>query len=229
MQLIKRTAFVFAMAIGLYACKSGDANKQETVGADKKEASAGDAAEITDETVYGFMLGGMYPAGGFGGVSIVMTQIDPQLTADVGSKEYVEQMQKAYKEVFAYPFDLSQKGEIIATLKDMWDITDKATLTKRLDELLDAKHSKAWDLARYANLINLAAGAGYITKAEGDEMVKKPVSIAKQHYNDWDTFMKEFNAGRKNWDPTDKDDAGYEKASMELLTTKNSIYKYLKL
>lgn len=229
MQLIKNAAFVFAIAIGLNACKSSDANKKETNSADKKEASSGKATEITDETVYGFMLGGMYPAGGFGGVSTVMTQIDPQLTADAGSDEYLDQMKKAYKEVFAYPFDVSQKGEIIATLKDMWEVTDKTTFIKTLDELLDAKHGKAWDLARYANLINLAVCAGYISKAEGDEMIKKPVAVAKQNYNDWDTYMKEYNAGRKNWDPTDKDVVGYEKASMELLTTKNSIYKYLKL
>ncbi len=229
MQQMKTLAIVIALAFLLNACKSGDGNKTNTNDKDKAEKASDNAIEITDETVFGFMLGGMYPAGGFGGVSTVMTQIDPQLTAEVGSNEYLEQMKKAYKEVFAYPFDASQKTEIIATLKDMWEITDKVTLTKELDALLDAKHSKAWDLARYANLINLAAGAGYITKAEGDEMVKKPVAVAKQNYNDWDTYVKDYNTGRTSWDPNDKDVAGYQKASTELLTTKNSIYKYLKL
>ncbi len=227
MQQMKALTLVIAIACSLNACKSGDEKKSTTT--DKTETNAGSATEITDETVFGFMLGGMYPAGGFGGVSTVMTQIDPQLTADIGSKEYVEQMQKAYQSVFAYPFDASQKGDAISTLKQMWEISDKASLIKELDVLIDAKHSKAWDLARYANLINIGENAGYISKAEGNELVKKIVPIAKQNYNDWETYMKDYNAGRKTWDPNDKDEVGYEKASMELLTTKNSIYKYLKL
>ncbi len=184
---------------------------------------------INDDVIFGFMLGGMYPAAGFGGVSTVMGQIDDEIKAEKGSADYLDEMKTAYKKVFAYPFEPSQKSGAISVLQEMWSITDRASLDKSLAELIDAKHSKAWDLARYANVINISENAGYITKAEGEELIKKIVPVAKQNYDSWEVYMKDYIAGKKAWDPEDTDKEGFNKATQDLLTTKNSIYSYLKL
>ncbi len=230
MQVLKTVLLFTAICYGIISCKSGSKNEKDTTsekGDAKKENSI---TEITDETFFGFMLGGMYPAAGFGGVNTVMPMVMEKVTVDADSKEFLGQLQLGYKEVFAYPFVAEQKSGAISTLSSMWGITDKASLDKRLNELIDNKHSKAWDLARYVNVINLAECAGFITRTEGDEMVKKIVPVAKQNYNDWDTYMKDFNTGHKEWaKDNDEPDPGFEKASQELLTTKNSVYKYLKL
>jgi hypothetical protein len=230
MQSFKTILLFIAIAYGVVACKSGNKKANDATSeksGDKKETKA---TEITDETFFGFMLGGMYPAAGWGGVTTIMPQIMQSVTADVDTKDYLDQLQAGYKEVLTYPFVEEQSSGTKATLESMWGITDAGSLNKRLNELIDEKHGKAWDLARYVNVINLAECAHIITKSEGNELVKKIVPVAKKNYDDWDTYMKDFNTGHKNWAATnDEPDPGFEKASLELLTTKNSIYKYLKL
>jgi hypothetical protein len=230
MQLFKTILLFIAIVCGVVACKSSDKKGKDNTSNKDVNNKETKATEITDETFFGFMLGGMYPAAGYGGVSTVMPHIMQNVTADVDSKEYLDQLQSGYKKILTYPFVAEQKSEVKSTLSSMWGITDRATLDKRLNELIDPKYGKAWDLARYVNVINLAECAGFITRNEGNELVKKIVPIAKQNYDDWDTYMKEFNKEHQKWAATnDEQDPGFEKASLELLTTKNSIYKYLKL
>ncbi len=223
---MKTLVIAFSFSLVMMSCNS---KKNDAAAKDDKTAFKQTANEITDEVTFGFMLGGMYPAGGFGGVANTMQQVNSEITADKGTPIYLDEMQKSYLHTFSYPFDETPKAGTISMLKTMWEISDKTSLDKRLAELIDDKHSRAWDLARYANLINLATCAGIITKPEGNEFIKKIVPIAKKNYDNWDVYMKDYNVGRKKWSPEDKDELGYEKASTELLTTKNSIYEHLKL
>lgn len=89
---------------------------------------------------------------------------------------------------------------------------------------------KAWDYARCANNINMAQGAGLLTDAECDDLMKDLLAVARTHYSDWKSYFADFDMGRRFWGG-DKKNAEMFSRNAALLGSDNSylIYKYIPL
>ncbi len=179
--------------------------------------------KIEDDQLKGFMLGGIYFIHGFGGIQNVKNMMS---SSGITSKAELAQ---AYKEVLEYPFKKEQASGCKNTLKSSWDITDKASLLKSINELKtkESKH-KSWDYARIVNNVCMGYGAGYITKEEGIKIVKEILPIAQKEYATWEKYYTDYNLGRADWDPESKNDP-FEKLSKEITKGDKSIYNILPL
>lgn len=211
------------LCVAIVACgggnKKGGEDKQAANGTEKSESN-----EVKDDKLSGFMLGGIYFVDGYGGQAAVSKMI----TSD--DKEAIV---AAYKKMFELPFkpgddDAGIKGN----LKSMWDISDKATMIKTLEELksgkADNKH-RAWDYARLVNNACMGYAAGYLTDAEAEKYVAEVLPLAKKDFKTWEDYFTDFNAGRKAWGGDPSGDKHFEDAAKALLSDNKSIYKALPL
>ena len=109
------------------------------------------------------------------------------------------------------------------------DKEDAAFVIKNFDKI-SATGIKAWDYARYANNVNMAQGAGLLTDAECDELMKSLLATARAAYSDWKTYFADFDMGRRFWGG-DESNAEMFSRNAALLGSDNAylIYKYIPL
>ncbi len=181
--------------------------------------------KIEDEQLTGFMLGGIYFIHGFGGIDNVN-----RMMASSGYKSN-EDLAKGYKKLLEFPFrnNAQERTSCRSTLKNYWDITDKASLLETLESLKTKEFNhKAWDYARIVNNVCMGYGAGYITKDEGIKIVNELLPLAREKYANWEEYYTDYNLGRADWDPDSKNDP-FEKLSKEITKGEKSIYNILPL
>lgn len=177
-----------------------------------KEKGAVASAGQSNEELKGYMLAGIYTINGYGGIAAV--------EENVGDNDETE----SYTQLLAFPFEKGAEG-VKETLSSMWDINSKEDLTKKLGELLNNEKSnyKAWDYARLVNNVNMGYAAGYLTKEEGKEWIKKALPKAQTAFKTWEEYHKNFMDGRKNWSPDDEENANFEELSKNI--SNMSVYK----
>lgn len=86
---------------------------------------------------------------------------------------------------------------------------------------------KAWDLARYVNNICIAFQADYLSSDEAIVWLSKATPVARQHYDNWDTYFKDFNLGRLFWTGGKKDGNDFNSVASAMQQGDYSLYKYL--
>ncbi len=86
---------------------------------------------------------------------------------------------------------------------------------------------KSWDLARYVNNVCIAFQADYLSSDEAIIWLSKVTPIARQHYDNWDTYFKDFNLGRLFWTGGKSDGADFNGVASGMLQGDYSLYKYL--
>lgn len=177
-----------------------------------KENGAGASVGQANEDLKGYMLSGIYTINGYGGIAAV--------EENVGNNDEVE----SYTQLLAFPFEKGAEG-VKESLSNMWDINSKEDLIKKLGELLNNEKSnyKAWDYARLVNNVNMGYAAGYLTKEEGNEWIKKTLPKAKASFKTWEEYHKNFMEGRKNWSPDDEENGNFEELSKNI--SNMSVYK----
>ncbi|QWX84251.1 DUF1266 domain-containing protein [Cellulophaga sp. HaHaR_3_176] len=178
--------------------------------------------ELKDDKLSGFMVGGIYFVHGYGGQSEVNSMLVDYKTD--------EELISAYKELFEFPFDDSQKSGTKRMLKSMWDISDKASLLKSIEDLQTKTYEyKAWDYARVVNNACMGYAAGYLSKDEVVAINSKTLALAKENYTDWEKYYTDFDLGRNDWDSEDSESEAFEKLSKNITKGEKSIYLVLPL
>ncbi len=111
---------------------------------------------------------------------------------------------------------------------------NKETLKKRAtfikDHLSEFGNAgiKAWDIARYVNMVCFGYATGYITKEEGNAMVAKILPVARANFNDWNDYYKSYELGLQYWGEAPEDNTAFSSLIKEMLSgDKKSIYTYL--
>ncbi|MCD8181750.1 MAG: DUF1266 domain-containing protein, partial [Bacteroides sp.] len=109
------------------------------------------------------------------------------------------------------------------------DKEDVEFIIKNFDQIAPTS-IRAWDYARYANNVNLAQGAGLLTEAECDDLMKDLLSVARANYSDWKSYFDDFDMGRRFWGG-DKKNTDMFSRNAALPGSDNSylIYKYIPL
>lgn len=109
------------------------------------------------------------------------------------------------------------------------DKEDVKFVIKNFDKI-SSTGIKAWDYARYANNVNMAQGAGLLTEAECDDLMKDLLAVARANYSDWKSYFADFDMGRRFWGG-DEENAEMFSRNAALLGSGNSylIYKYIPL
>jgi hypothetical protein len=211
---MKKTIFTITTAITLFLMSCGG-GKTET-----KESSAANSKEAIE--LKGFMLGGMYFFNGFGGVGAVESSI--------ANSDSPEDMIKGYSETFIFAFQKEQGSDIKSMFSSMWDINNKADLEKTIKDLMTRKNNfKAWDYARIVNNASMGYAADYLSKEEVKKYVAETLVLAQKDFKDWDSYIKNFNEGRLDWNKNDPEKASYDKVCAEMAKNPKGLYQYLKL
>lgn len=86
---------------------------------------------------------------------------------------------------------------------------------------------KSWDLARYINNVCIAFQADYLSSDEAIVWLSKASPVAKQHYDSWDTYFKDFNLGRQFWTGGKNDGTDFNAVASGMRQGDYSLYKYL--
>lgn len=109
------------------------------------------------------------------------------------------------------------------------DKEDVAFIIKNFDKI-SPSGIKAWDYARYANNVNMAQGAGMLTEAECDDLLKDLLAVVRTNYTDWKSYFADFDMGRRFWSGDESNTEMYSR-NAALLGSDNSylIYKYIPL
>lgn len=216
------SALAIVICLGVISCNGGkttsDGAKQESDGVKQ------DADKLKDEKLSSFMLGGIYFIQGYGG----QTAVNDMIKTD-DPKEIVDN----YKELLEFPFKPEDgSADAKRTLKNWWDINDKAGLEKVLEKLKtgDTKNPhKAWDYARLVNNACMGYAAGYLSKDEVEKFVTSTLPLAQKEFKTWDDYYTDFNAGRKVWAGDPSGDKAFEDLSKEITKGNKSIYQILPL
>jgi len=118
---------------------------------------------------------------------------------------------------------------IIEAYKKDEEIKEKLAFIKANYNNISATGIKAWDYARYVNNVCLGYSAGYITRNEGEKLIRDLLEIVRNKYNNWADYYKDYNMGRKYWGGDKAHDEEYDKTVKEMMEGDYSIYKYLPL
>lgn len=179
---------------------------------------------IEDNELSSFMLGGIYFLNGYGGTDAVSKMMkDAEYTTD-------KQLVNGYKEIFQFAFEKSQGNGIKKTFKSMWDISNKKDLLESINNLKTREHKyKAWDYARIINNASMGYAASWLTKDEVKNIVQEILPLAKDKFENWQTYYENFNEGRIDWNSEDNQSTSFEKIAKNIITYENSIYKILPL
>ncbi|MFT4203882.1 MAG: DUF1266 domain-containing protein [Chitinophagaceae bacterium] len=86
---------------------------------------------------------------------------------------------------------------------------------------------KAWDIARYANLVCLGYGAEYIDRNTGFKYLMSILEDARKDYNNWSEYYSDFMLGRRFWGGDSTNNAVYQKTITEMQDGDYSAYRYL--
>ncbi len=195
-------------------------SKTKEGGASEDITKSKDAIELKS-----FMLGGMYFYNGFGGVSAVESMLT--------EKSDKEKMIAQYKEIFVLPFKSEQAADIKSVLSNMWEINNKSDLEASMKSLMSEdsnkpKH-KAWDYARIVNNASMGYAAGFLTADEAKKYAADALVAAQKNFKNWDDYLKDYNAGRNNWDPEAEDKADFDKVTSDMMASPDGLYKTLPL
>lgn len=209
MENILKSNVVILLILGLITC-----NLQ----------SCGEKVEHSDDTLKGFMLAGPYVVNSYGGINEMKKYMGLKGNP---SKEKIISL---YKKNWVFFFDTSYKDQCSSTLKDYWDITDKASLVKTLDALKNTPGDfKAWDYARLSNNAALGYASGYLTKEEVNTYLAATLKLAQEQFPDWKAYFNNYNKGRRDWNPNAPDAAQYTRIVSLMQMEYTSIYKLIPL
>ncbi|TSE07006.1 MULTISPECIES: DUF1266 domain-containing protein [Aquimarina] len=182
------------------------------------------AEKIEDEQLSSFMLGGIYFFNGYGGIDEVKEMMS---SAGYTSNE---ELVSGYKEILEFPFESSQASGIKSMFRNMWEITNKATLLETLEDLKTREYKyKSWDYARIVNNACMGYAANYLTKDEVLEIIKEILPLAREKYKNWEAYFTDFNLGRVDWNPKDEEGEAFEFLSKNITKGEQSIYMILPL
>ncbi|CAM4126794.1 MULTISPECIES: DUF1266 domain-containing protein [Flavobacterium] len=179
---------------------------------------------IEDEQLSSFMLGGIYFFNGYGDTNDVANMmIGAGYTTD-------QELVGGYKEILEFPFDSSQASGIKSVFKSMWSINNKEQLVESINDLKTREHPyKAWDYARIVNNANMGYACGFLTKEEVIKTTLEILPLAREKFKNWDDYFADFNKGRIDWNPEDKDSKSFENLVNTITKYDRSIYKILPL
>ena len=180
--------------------------------------------KIEDEQLSSFMLGGIYFINGYGGISNVEGMMN-----DAGYTSNA-QLVSGYKEILEFPFESSQASGVKSMFRNLWDITDKASLLETLEDLKirDGKH-KSWDYARIVNNACMGFAVGWLTKEEVITITKNLLPLARKNYKNWDEYFSDFDKGRVAWNTNDPQAASFKALAENITKGEKSIYNILPL
>lgn len=88
---------------------------------------------------------------------------------------------------------------------------------------------KAWDIARYATVVNLGYSAEYIDRNTGFDYLMSILKDARTDYNNWSDYYKDFMLGRRFWGGDSTNNAVYQQTITEMQEGDYSAYHYLPL
>ncbi|WP_447641716.1 MULTISPECIES: DUF1266 domain-containing protein [Chitinophagaceae] len=88
---------------------------------------------------------------------------------------------------------------------------------------------KAWDIARYANVVCLGYGAEYIDRKTGFDYLLSILQDARKDYNNWNEYYDSFILGRRFWGGDIANNEVYQKTITEMQDGDYSVYRYLPL
>jgi hypothetical protein len=109
-----------------------------------------------------------------------------------------------------YPYTRIDDDNARGWLADQWEITSRAALVGRLDELsrngyrtraqqLLGVSPLAWDAALYVDIARLGFGCGMVTEAEAWTALKNIVPSVVRTYTSWQEYADHYLLGRKVW------------------------------
>jgi len=88
---------------------------------------------------------------------------------------------------------------------------------------------KAWDIARYANVVCLGYGAEYIDRNTGFTYLMSILKDARNDYNNWSEYYDGFMLGRRFWGGDTTNNAVYQQTITGMQQGDYSIYRCLQL
>lgn len=88
---------------------------------------------------------------------------------------------------------------------------------------------KAWDIARYANVVCLGYGAEYIDRNTGFNYLLGILQDARKNYNNWAEYYDGFMLGRRFWGGDTTNNTIYQKTITDMQQGDYSAYRYLPL
>ncbi|MET7476180.1 DUF1266 domain-containing protein [Streptomyces sp. NPDC005648] len=109
-----------------------------------------------------------------------------------------------------YPFTRLDDERARSWLAEQWEITSRAGLTRRLDELADSGYRAraqrltgvaplAWDAALYVDLARRGFACGLIGEADAWTALKNIVPAVVGTYASWQEYADHYLLGRKVW------------------------------
>ncbi|MFI9358616.1 DUF1266 domain-containing protein [Streptomyces lydicus] len=109
-----------------------------------------------------------------------------------------------------YPLKRINPTNCQVSLKGSWDVTSPESLHSTLHWLATEGHRVqmasalgrpplAWDYGRYATVVRLGFGAGYLDEAGAWQLLAHAVTPVAQTYGSWQSFAEDFVAGRQLW------------------------------
>lgn len=217
MKKIVLFAAPIAAALAFTAC--GSEGKKTAGDSTATQSAAPVPASVKDEKLSGFMLGGIYFINGYGGVDAVNKMINSTDKAEIVS---------SYKQILEFPFKPDDAAGAQGMLKEAWNIHDKESLVKTLDELTqgDPKNThRAWDYARLVNNACMGYAAGYITQGEAEKYIAATLPLARKDFKTWDDYFADWLEGRKAWGGDQENNKAYEDLAKTITKGENSIYQ----
>jgi uncharacterized protein DUF1266 len=109
-----------------------------------------------------------------------------------------------------YPYTRIDDDSARGWLAGQWEITSRAALVARLDELSRSGYRAraqqllgvaplAWDAALYVDIARLGFGCGMVTEAEAWTALKNIVPSVVRTYTSWQEYADHYLLGRKVW------------------------------
>ncbi|TWF35373.1 uncharacterized protein DUF1266 [Chitinophaga polysaccharea] len=210
-------AATIAAALAFTAC--GSEGKKTGSDSTTAQSAAPVSASVKDEKLSGFMLGGIYFINGYGGVDAVNKMINSTDKAEIVD---------SYKQILEFPFKPDDATGAQGMLRNAWNISDKESLVKTLDELTkgDPKNThRAWDYARLVNNACMGYAAGYITQGEAEKYIAATLPLARKDFKTWDDYFADWLEGRKAWGGDQENNKTYEDLAKTITKGENSIYQ----
>jgi hypothetical protein len=162
---------------------------------------------------------------------------------DVRNKEELEKslnwlLNEGHQQVYAaYRKALDENGGAAADINKIdlkkYNLQDDEAPKVKLQLVKDNYNAyskagiKAWDLARYVNNVCIAFQADYLSSDEAIIWLSKVSPLAREHYDNWETYFKDFNLGRMFWTGGKNDGMDFNRVAGDMLQGDYSLYKYL--
>jgi hypothetical protein len=187
-------AFLFIIIVSSILTLSSCGGSQSHENNNKSSSST-----IQNDTLYHFLLGGIYFFHGYGGADEVFNSVvGGQVRTKPGDDEYLKELESAYRNYFIFPFKTDQSTGCSSTLSSSWGIENKASFLKSQSELLLNGHQNDFMNCKKALDENGGANADIskidLSKFKISEEEKTRLEFVKAHYSE---FKK---SGIKAWD-----------------------------